>query len=353
MPTLVAEPLSNVRPEAVRWLWEPYLPRGKLAVLDGDPGVGKSLVTIDLAARLSRAGRLPGGAVVGRQHTVLLLSAEDAAADTTRPRAEAAGASLDRVSVVSAPDGAPLYFPAQLPELGELIESSGADLVVIDPLMAFLPPEVSANLDQCVRRVLTPLAALAERTDCAVLLVRHLRKIGAARAVHRGQGSAGIIGAARTGLLAARHPSDPESRVLAVTKSNVAVAPPSLTYRVLASVAGPPVVEWGAAAELSADELGKRGEAPLRTRDRASSWLREQLAQGPRRATEVAAAAADAGIPDATLNRAKEESGVKSHRLHGRDSSVWYWYDPESPWPADAPFKKPAPGTLTPLEDLF
>src|SRR5881398_2781595 len=101
MSALNAEPLSNVRPETVRWLWEPYLPRGKLALLDGDPGVGKSLLTIDLAARLSRGGPLPDGSPSGRPHLTLLLGAEDDAADTTRPRAEAAGADLGRVVAVA------------------------------------------------------------------------------------------------------------------------------------------------------------------------------------------------------------------------------------------------------------
>ena len=90
--------------------------------------------------------------------------------------------------------------------------------MVIDPLMAFLPPEVAATIDQCVRQALTPLAGLAERTDCAVLLVRHLRRRAGSRAIYRGQGSMGIIGAVRTALLAAPHPADPDVRVLAVTK---------------------------------------------------------------------------------------------------------------------------------------
>src|SRR5436305_13768242 len=97
MSALLAESLSRVRSEPVRWLWGPYLPRGKLALLDGDPGVGKSLITVDLAARLSRGGPLPDGTPAGRPHLTLLLSAEDGAAATTRPRGEAAGAGLDRV----------------------------------------------------------------------------------------------------------------------------------------------------------------------------------------------------------------------------------------------------------------
>ncbi|MCI0701936.1 MAG: AAA family ATPase [Planctomycetia bacterium] len=350
MSALKAESLSCLPAESVRWLWEPYLPRGKLALLDGDPGVGKSLITIDLAARLSRASPLPTGSPSARPHVTLLLGAEDNSRDTVRPRAEAAGADLDRVSIVTAASSAPIYFPQQIPDLEELIRLHAADLVVIDPIMAFLPPEVAANLDQCVRRGLNPLASLAERTDCAILLVRHLRKKDATRAVHRGQGSMGIIAAARTGLLAARHPADPTLGVLAVTKTNVGGSPASIGYRLKSDAAGRAVVEWTGVAELSADGLGQPLAAELPMRERAVAWLCEQLANGPRKATELFVAAGEAGIPERTLKRAKQELGTKSHKVQSGDRAVWYWYDPSAAWPADAPFKKPF--ELPPLDPL-
>ena len=350
MPPLDSEPLSQVRPESIHWLWEPFLPRGRLALFDGNPGVGKSLITIDLAARLSRGCPLPNGRMSARPHVTLLLGVEDHTADTIRPRAEAAGADLDRVHIVSG-SGEPIFFPDRLPALEELIRARSADLVVIDPVLAFLPPEVAANLDQCVRRAMNPLAALAERTDCAILLVRHLRKTGSILAVHRGQGSMGIIAAARTGWLAARHPEDPTLSVLAVTKSNVAGAVPSLGYRVKGDDGGRAVVEWAGAVSLSADKLGDP-EAPVRMRDRAVAWLHAALASGPRTATSVYAAAAEANIPEKTLMRAKADLGAKSHKVHGKDRAEWYWYDPAAPWPKDAPFKKPNPNELPPLELL-
>lgn len=347
MSTLTAEPLSQVRADSVRWLWPLYLPRGKLTLLDGDPGVGKSLLTVDLAARLSCGGELPGGTPSDRPHTVLLLNAEDAAADTTRPRAVAAGADLDRVRVVSTDP--PVHLPAGLPALESLVRDTKADLLVIDPLMAFLPPKTAANLDQCVRTALTPLAALAERTDCGVLLVRHLRKNATDKAVRRGQGSMGIVGAARTGLLVGPHPTDPSLRVLAVTKSNVAGAIPSLGYRIGSDPTGLPVVEWTGVVDLTADAVGGKPPPGLKARDRAGMWLHEQLQNGPRRATELFAAAAEVGIAERTLERAKEMIGVESHRAKRKGEAVWYWYNSDAPWPTDAPFKKPVP-LLEPLD---
>jgi hypothetical protein len=348
--TLTFEPLSQLGPRSVRWLWGPVLPRGKLAVLDGDPNVGKSLVTIDLAARLSRGGPLPDGTPIDRPHVTLLLSAEDGSADTVRPRAEAAGADLDRLIVARAADGRVVRLPADLAELEELVRLCEADLVVIDPVMAFLPPEVAATSDQCVRQALTPLTELAERTDCAVLLVRHLRKSSEAKAIYRGLGSVGIVGACRTGLLAARHPADPELRVLAVTKSNLARPPAALGFRVRSDGSGRGVVEWTGPADLTADGLLRRPEAGLRPRDRATDWLRGELANGPRKAAELLTAAAAAGIPEKTLKRAKADLRAGSHQVHRGDERAWYWYDPCAPWPADAPFQKPF--ELPPLPDL-
>jgi len=349
MSRLTVRPLSEVRRERVRWLWEPYLPRGKLVVLDGDPGVGKSLLTTDLAARLSRGGELPDGRSAGRPHVALLLNAEDGAADTTRPRAEAAGGDLDRI-VIATPADAPLLFPDHTADLEAAIRARHVDLVVIDPVSAFLAPGAAMNLDQGVRRALTPLAAVAERTDCTILLVRHLRKSGAVRALASGLGSMGIIGVARVGLLAARHPADPALGVLAVTKANATGAVPSLAYRVTAGASGVAVVEWLGPADVAADALVRPPPGPLRPRDRAADWLGRELAAGPRPAAEVLAAAGAAGIPETTLRQAKADLGVESHRFSRRDQRAWYWYDPSAPWPPAAPFPKPhGPLELGPL----
>src|SRR5262245_55624413 len=172
---------ADITPAAVSWLWEPYLARSKLAVLDGDPGTGKSFVTIDLAARITNGLPMPCSDVKAPAGTVLLLNAEDDARDTIRPRVTAAGADPERVRVLGAP-GLGLErlprFPDDITSLEQAVRESGAVLVVIDPMMAFFPPEVSANNDQSVRTALTPLAAVAAATDACVLLVRHLRKAG-------------------------------------------------------------------------------------------------------------------------------------------------------------------------------
>jgi hypothetical protein len=225
--------------------------------------------------------------------------------------------------------------------------------VVIDPLMAFLPPGVAANLDQCVRRALTPLGGMAARTGCAVLLVRHLTKTARDRAIHRGQGSMGIVATVRMAWFVAAHPLDPAGRVLAVSKLNAGACPPALGYRVVGSASGAPVVEWTGPVDVTADTLCRpEPETGVRPRDRATDWLRQELAGGPRRAADLFAAAAEAGIPEKTLRRAKAELRAKTHKAYDYNArrGEWYWYDPSAPWPKSAPFKKPF--ELPPLEDL-
>lgn len=350
MPRRAVTPLSQVHVEQVRWLWKPFLARGKITLLDGDPGVGKSLITIDLAARLSRGGTLPDGQPAGRPHTVLLLNAEDPAADTVGPRAVAAGADLDRLFLVDQFEH-PMRFPDDLPELEADIRERQADLVVIDPFMAFLPPKVATGLDQCVRTVLTPLAAIAARTDCGILLVRHLKKSSPENALRRGQGSMAIIGAARTGLLAGPHPADPTLHVLAMTKSNLTEQARPHGYRKAKGPNDVPAVVWTGTTDLTADAIGGKPPARMPARDRAGTWLREQLANGPRRATELFTAAFEVCIPEGTLKRAKEAEGVRSKKVQAGGRAVWYWYDPDAPWPADAPFKMPKEFELPPMED--
>jgi hypothetical protein len=350
MSTLSAAPLSHSAPvEGVRWLWEPYLARGKLALLDGDPGVGKSLLTIDLAARLSRGAPLPNGTPSGRPLTTFFLSAEDGP-DVIRLRAEAAGADLERLVAVVDPQGVPLRFPADCLRLLDVVKERQPDLIVIDPITTFLSAGGNVNSDNCVRHVLSLLAMLAGYCDCAMLMVRHLRKAATPKAVLRGLGSIGFMASVRTGLLASKHPSDSSLGVLAMAKSNIAGNVPSLGYRVKSDSANRPVIEWAGVVELSADALGQAPEVPLRARDRAASWLSAQLANGPRKSVDILAAAAEANIPEATLNRAKAELGVCSQVVARKDAREWYWYDPVAPWPKDPPFKKPF--ELPPLDPL-
>ena len=257
---------ADVAPERVRWLWRGRIPLGKVTVLDGDPGLGKSTLMADIAARVTTARLLPDDSrsALDNPASVLVLSAEDGAGDTIRPRLEAAGADLERVQIwhCNLDDDASEMLPS-LPEdiglLANLIQEHEVALVTIDPLMAYLSANTHSFRDQDVRRALAPLAKVGEATGAAIVLVRHLNKAPGGAAIYRGGGSIGIIGAARSGLLVAKHPDDETRRVLASTKSNLGPPPPSLAYRLVGTENGAAAIQADSPVGPKdiADALGK------------------------------------------------------------------------------------------------
>lgn len=345
---LVMTRMSSVEAEKVEWLWKARIPLGKITICDGDPGLGKSLITLDLAARVSRGGIMPDDtAGLLEPRTVLLLSAEDALGDTVRPRLEAAGADCSRIHAIESirnfrvnNEGAATEMDVE-PDLGaadalrEAILRESAALVVVDPLMAYLPPNVDAHRDQDVRRILRPLAKVAEETGAAILLIRHLCKTAGRTAIYRGGGSIGIIGAARTGLLVARDPRDPEGKncILAVVKSNLAEHAPSLCYTVTQTATGACRVTWGETTDQAANDLLvpilQSGQA---AQGEAEEFLRATLAEGPIASQEVLEGGELAGIARRTLYRAKQRLGVVSRKTAVMGNWVWELPD-ESPKP--------------------
>jgi len=235
LPPIVA--LSQVAPQPLRWLSPGRLTAGKITILDGDPGLGKSTLLCEFAARISRGEALPGGEAASPR-PVILMSAEDDPFDTIRPRIDAAGGDLRRViAFATLPDhdsaGTLGAIPDHVSILEEIISRTGAALLIIDPLVAYLARGHNANSDQGVRRAFHSLKGLAERTGAAIVAVRHLNKSMTANPIYRGGGSIGIIGAARCGLLLAPDPDDAERRILASTKDNLGPPPPSLAFRLL------------------------------------------------------------------------------------------------------------------------
>jgi hypothetical protein len=323
-------PLSEVTSRPLAWLWPGRLGLGKLAILDGDPGLGKSLVTLDLCARLSTGRPFPDDTPGPGASGAIVLNGEDGEEDTIRPRLQALGADLERVFVPHrARDalGEPLRFPAHADVLDEALTRTAARLVVIDPVVAFLDPSICDRNDQSVRRALSSLAQLAEKHACAVLLVRHLNKHGGSRSVYRGGGSIGILGACRSGWLIARDPLLPERCVLAQVKNNLAPAQPSLAYRVTPHESGPPGLSWLGTTFWTADQLlaCAAGAPRAPQRDRASDFLHSFLADGPRTSREVWAAAREQDLSERTIERAKKELAIRSKRVWEDGKPVSYW----------------------------
>jgi hypothetical protein len=334
--------VSQLAARPLAWLWPGRLALGKLAILDGDPGLGKSLVTLDLCARLSTGQPFPDGSPGPEASGAIVLNGEDGAEDTIRPRLQALGADLERVFVPHCAQdeaGGPLRFPAHADVLDEALTRTRARLVVIDPIVAFLEPSIFDSSDQSVRRALFPLARLADKHACAVLLVRHLNKRGGSRSVYRGGGSIGYLGACRSGWLIARDPLQPERCVLAQVKNNLAPAQPSLAYRVTPHEPGPPTLSWVGPTAWTADQLlaGSAGTVHATQRDRAHDFLTTFLADGPRTSREVWAAAREQDLSERTLERAKHELAVRSVRVCVGGKRLSYWLLPGQALPDTVP----------------
>lgn len=326
--------LADVQPEAIGWLWPGRLPVGKLVVLDGDPGVGKSTLSVTLAAHLTTGRRWPDGAYCPTGD-VLILSAEDGLADTVRPRLDAAGGDPTRVHALTdvrfaGEDGKPKTRPPTLADILQIeaaIRRYSARLAVVDVLMAYLPGKVDSHRDQDVRGVLSALKDVAERTSCTVLLLRHLNKASGGSPLYRGGGSIGIIGAVRAAMLAAPDPDDESRQVLVVTKSNLAAKPQGLAYR-LVDAGACARVAWDGVTAHTAEQLlaGREDDDGERTeRDEAVEWLIAYLADrgGEVGAAEAIRDAARVGIAKTTLTRARQRAGVQSAK--GGMASGWLW----------------------------
>ncbi|HKI32680.1 MAG TPA: AAA family ATPase [Gemmataceae bacterium] len=335
-PAVTSVRLSSVRAQPVEWLWPGWLPLGKLCDLCGDPGLAKSTLLLDLAARISTNGVMPDGSQ-GISGGVCMMSAEDGLEDTIQPRLRAAGADLARVGFFEGYNRKPLVIPDHLDRIEVRLRDYDARLLLIDPLVAFL---AQARSDQEVRKCLHPLKQLAEELRCTVLWLRHLSKRGGAKAIYRGSGHVSIIGAARSGLLVGPDPSDPALRVLAHAKSNLAPRQPSLTYRLekVDEFACCRIV-WGGPSELTADDLcdslsRKEREEREETGCKlaaAVEFLNAALANGPRVVEELKAEAKVLGLVWVTVRRALRSIQGTTYYPHQTASRKHEWALPGHP----------------------
>jgi hypothetical protein len=324
--------VADVATEMVRWLWPERLARGMPCLVDGDPDLGKSTVLLDLAARITTGSPMPDGQRLDGPSDVIVASAEDGIATTIRPRLEAAGADLTRVHAVDLAGPDLVVLPDDIPALTTAVERYRAALVIVDPLVAFLASDVNSYRDQDVRRALFPLARMAERTGACVVAVRHFNKTPGGKAIHRGGGSVGIIGMARIAWAIGEHPDDPDRRVLAVSKSNLARKPPSLAYRLV----NDPLrkvgrIEWLGAVPVTANQLvALPADSDLEQSSAlrgACDFLSEFLDQCSRWVKEVRDESKAAGLAWMTVRRAKDKLEVVAFKVGkpGDSDQGWKW----------------------------
>jgi DNA (cytosine-5)-methyltransferase 1 len=311
--------LSEVSPRPVEWLWDGYVAMGEVTIGEGHPGTNKSTLLYDLAARLTRGRDMPcvpartGGPLSGG---VLILVGEDSISKTVRSRLAAAGADLGRVAVLD-----DVAIPDDLHALRKAIHEVGARLVVIDTLNDFLNCNVLGN--QQVRRALRPLRQLAEETNVAIVLLRHLVKIASGHSLLRGGGSVGITAMARSQLKLYRHPDDPNLRVLLQDKSTLGPLSPSLMFEVVPVGNDACRLEWHGPCSLTVEDLERKGKGSP-TLEAAEKFLLDKLADGPKEAERLVEQARGL-CSKRTLDEAKRNLGIKTVREgNGKDHKAFW-----------------------------
>jgi len=336
---------SEVEEQELCWLWKRRFPLGKVAILEGDPDVGKSTVTLDIAARVTRGGPMPDHTVLETdKRGVLVVSTEDDISDTMVPRLRLAGADMKKVHGLQLEtddqgNAIPIYFPDDMGRLRHAIKKVNAALVIIDPITGFLSEKILSNNDSSVRRAMTPMAQLAEETGVCILMIRHLNKSGEMKAKYRGGGSIAFTGASRAVFVCERHPSEKDTCVMAKVKMNLAKASAikSLAYS-LVSKAGEdhPRVEWTGEVELDADSLlrGPDGREDSPDRDEAEARLHEFLEDGPKDAKDCIKYVQDAtGVSERTIQRARQKLGIVPIRDYDKINKrvrKWVWMLPDT-----------------------
>lgn len=330
-PGLLTVNLADVEPKEVTWLWGSRIPLGKITLIGGDPGLGKSTMTMDIAARVTRGDGWPDDRDYRAPPAkVLLFNSEDDIADTIRPRLDTAGAIVENVIVTQGVpaldhDGNPSVrgfdLSRDLPRLThELEKHADIRLVIIDPISAYCG-KVDSHNNTDVRGMLAPLAELAAKYSVAMILVTHLSKGASGRAVYRAMGSLAFAAAARAVWAVDKDPDDPERRLWVPVKFNCGPMPTGLAYRSTGRIVwdDKPVLQ-------TADELlCGDGASPRNTQEApASQWLREFLQDGPQDAVEVLTQAELCGFSRGQINKAKGKLKVISART-GFDNGKWEW----------------------------
>ncbi len=334
---------SAIAPRELEPLWPGLLWIGKPTLLVGDPGLGKSLVTVDVAARVSRGTPWPCSSERRAPGHVLMLSAEDDADDTIVPRLIAAGADLERVTFldgVKAFDAeggirdTPISLDVHMNVLQRAIQTAGppVTLVILDPISAFLGRADSHNNAE-VRALLKGLGNLAAEKRFAVLVVSHLNKASGANAVYRITGSLAFAAAARAVFAIARDPQDADQRLLLPVKSNLGPDSTGYSYRVSVADNDAPCVKWGdervkrTAEEVLQGTTSPREQAVVERMVEVKDWLRTELAE-PRQAKVMWNIAERKGFSRRDVERAKEVLGITAQPSGFKQP--WCWCLPKA-----------------------
>lgn len=305
---------SNVHTKPVEWLWYPYIPLGKLTVLQGDPGDGKSTFVLNIVARLTMGQEMPDGYSVGQQCVAVYQCAEDGAADTIKPRLQQADADCEKVAYIVDDD---IALTLEDGRIETTIKETGASVFVIDPIQAFIPPDSDMQSATKMRSVLRKLANIAERNRCAVVLIGHMNKGGGAKTLYRGLGSIDIAAIARSVLMISRDENRPEMRYMYPIKSSLAPEGPAIAF----SFNEQGGIKWHGQYDLNTSKLIDSVTIKTTKREKTRAKLMQLLESEDRPAKEVYAGLAEIGVGSRTVEKVKKELQITTYRR----GSSWFW----------------------------
>ena len=311
--------MSDVELTPVDWLWKPYLPFGKLSVLQGNPGEGKTYFAMHLAAACTNGKLMPNMERL-EPFNVIYQTAEDGLGDTVKPRLIEAGADLDRVLVI---DDSDVQLTLSDERIEKAIIENNARLVIIDPIQAYLGADVDMNRANEVRPIFMRLGQVAQRTGCAILLIGHLNKAAGMQSLQRGLGSIDIAAAVRSVMFIGKLKHDPTMRILTHEKSSLAPPGVSLAF----SLGDEGGFRWVGEYDITADEMLSGIEPQRETKTQQAKDLICTLLAGGKQvlSEDIDKAALERGIPGRTVRDAKRELGdaLKSKIVEGRKKVFW------------------------------
>ena len=305
--------MSDIEAKEVEWLWYPFIPYGKLTIIQGDPGDGKTTMVLNIAAAVSRGEGFDEGMNITEPMNVIYQTAEDGLADTVKPRLEQARADCSRVLVIDETNKALSMLDKRVEEA---LDKTGARLLIMDPIQAYLGGSMDMNRANEAREMTKHLATIAEQRNCAIILIGHMNKAGGCKAAYRGMGSIDFFAVARSVLLVGRVIGKDNYRAMVQIKNNLAPFGHPKAFEL--SEDG---FEWIGDYEISVDDvLG--GYAPKESKlDQAKQLLRDLSEDKDSvSSNELIEIAKTEGISKRTMDNARKEMGLKSQKIN----NTWY-----------------------------
>ena len=306
--------MSEIQLQEVSWLWYPFIPYGKLTIIQGDPDDGKTTLVLNIAAKLSKGEGLDSEMKLSEPMNVIYQSAEDGLADTVKPRLELAGADCERILVIDEKEKSLSMVDERLEKA---IVQTKARMLILDPIQAYLGGGMDMNRANEARDMTKKLGALAEKYKCAIVLIGHMNKASGNKAAYRGMGSMDFFAVARSVLLVGRVEGEPNIRAVIQIKNNLAAFGHPKAFALSEDGFG-----WLGDYEITADEvLG--GIAPKANKmEQAKRLLRElALTSDAVQSNEIFDMADEQGISKRTLENAKRELGIRARKIN----NSWYW----------------------------